>query len=202
MPLYTVKVEGADELIAALRTPLEQISAIRGVVRKFAREAQREATMNVSGRQVSFEGGSFIINRQTGNLARSIQIVDVSALSATIVATGGGERGEDYAAAVETGHKAFDLKPFLMGKTVPLPVTKGTPGAVMVPNVATTGRQMGNKFILFRRVGPNSKGWIIPAAPPRPFMAAAAATIAGPFNEAILEALRENIEGAGPHASS
>lgn len=204
MPLYTVTASGDDEqeLIARLKTPLDQITAVREVIRKYARIAQREATANVSGRQVVFEGNSFVIKRQTGNLARSIQVVEVTPLSATIIATGGGERKQDYAAAVELGHKAFDMKPFLMGKTVPLEVSKGTPGAVQVSRVATTGRVMGSKFIIFRRVGPNSKGWIIPAQKPRPFMAATAATIAKPFAAAILDAIRSNIEGNAPHDTS
>lgn len=199
MPLISVtaqiKGEADQDLIARLTTPIEANPAIRKVMQKYARVAQREATQNVSNRQVNFEGSSFVIKRQTGNLARSIQVTEVTALTATIVASGGGDKKEDYAAAVEEGHREFDMKPFLMGKTVPLMVSKGTPGAMAVPQVATTGRVMGNKFIIFRKVGPNSKGWIIPAMAARPFMAAAGAAVAEPFGEAVAEAIRVSIEG-------
>jgi hypothetical protein len=204
MPLVSVtaKLDGDKELIARLNTPLDQIMAVRDVVKRFSRIAQTEATQNVSNRQVSFEGNTFVIKRQTGNLARSIQVVEVTPLSATIIATGGGERGEDYAAAVEEGHREFDLKPYLVGKTIPLVVKAGTPGAVMTSRTATTGRSMGGQFVIFRRVSANSnayfqatdRSWIIPAAKPRPFMGAAGAAVAGPFADAIAEAIKQQVE--------
>jgi len=134
---------------------------------------------------VTFNGQSFIINRQTGKLARSIQITYPNPLAAVI------EASAEYASDVEKGHGPVDLKQTsLAGKIVPLPVTKmqyqmakaaekagfGTvSGLKKISLVASTGKVMGSKFVIFRRVG--KTGWIIPAQKPRPFMAETAAYI-------------------------
>lgn len=49
--------------------------------------------------------------------------------------------GADYASYLNEGYDPFDMKPGLMGKTVPIDTPEGT---------------------IFRRVGPNSTGWIHP----------------------------------------
>lgn len=102
-----------------------------------------------------------------------------------------------YAGAIERGHGEIDLKKTMMGKTVPFfgarsqsatgPYTERglvaigkksyiskVPGKKKTLLVYTRKRTAsgGSYFISFRKVG--KKGWIIPAAKPRPFMAAAA----------------------------
>jgi hypothetical protein len=105
-----------------------------------------------------------------------------------------------YAAAIEHGHKEIDLKQHMMGKTVPFfgarSQTATGPyaerGLISIgggqfvsrnPSGKCGGKQPlvydrkrtasgGSYFITYRKVG--KKGWVIPAAKPRPFMAAAA----------------------------
>jgi hypothetical protein len=109
-----------------------------------------------------------------------------------------------YAAAIEHGHGEIDLKKTMMGKTIPffgaraqgaqgpysatglkaVPLGAGVFSSTRLNRkLAAKGKRPmyfnrkrtasgGSYFLSFRKVG--KKGWIIPAAKPRPFMAAAA----------------------------
>lgn len=102
-----------------------------------------------------------------------------------------------YAAAIEFGHGPIDLKKTMMGKTVPFfgaraqnaqgpYAERGLVSAGGGQFISSQPRGDGKKalvydrrrtasggsyFIAFRKVG--KKGWVIPEAKPRPFMAAA-----------------------------
>jgi hypothetical protein len=182
-----LKLKDGEELARALADSATQIREMQAIVRKWTIAAQRQAVKNVSGGIVTYSKGSFTIQRQTGKLARSIQASFPNALTGVVSATA------EYAADVEQGTRGpVDMKPFLMGKTVPLPVPTpialaanrwskangGSPtGFTKVQKVASTGALRGSAYIAFRKVGPNSKGWIIPQQPARPFMEAAGETI-------------------------
>lgn len=123
-----------------------------------------------------------------------------------------------YAAAVERGHKEIDLKKTMQGKIVPFfgsrsssttgpyterglerglvsigkrqyisknPDPKRRKPLVYKAKRTATG---GAYFITFRRVG--KKGWIIPAAKPRPFMDAGAAQSTTDVRRAVGRKLR------------
>lgn len=185
----------------------ELIRALQATINQYGRLMQREAVANASGRVVEFHGQHFSINRITGNLVRNIHLVP-GPLSASVVADA------DYAAAVEAGHPAIDLKKFMAGKIVPLPIGSGvaasaqtfmqalgskaylstdskgkvisTVNGLRVQNqYASTGKLVGQRAVLFRRVPVDGSGWIIPAAKPRPFLAAAAATVQPKFEAAV-----------------
>lgn len=198
MPLVTITadIDGIDGLINRLGNSAQNMDEVHKTVIKYANEVRRIATTNVSGVPVTFNGKSFVVNRVTGKLARSIQIVDMQALSATI------EAMAEYSGAVEAGHKAIDLKRTMHGKTIPLTIDgRGknaqqlkAMGAKTVQQYATTGRLMGTKTIIFRKVG--SKGWIIPAALPRPFMAAAGEAISKDFSQEIGDAVTRAFTGS------
>lgn len=207
MPLVTVNAEvsGIDEIASRVGTPLDRISAVRKAVAKNTREARRQATINVSNTSVTYEGKTFIIKRQTAKLARSIQVVSITPLSGTVAAMA------EYAGAIEEGHKEIDLKPSLMGKTVPLPVDPNGPisafgkkltpvvakagGIARIEKMSSTGKTSRWTYIAFRRVGPNSHGWIIKAAPGRPFMAAAGEQVRPQFVEDVSQAVTDFMAG-------
>ena len=188
-----IEVGGLNDLALSMRGGLGVISEMRAVLQKYTYKLQAQAVQNVSGINVTYAGGTFIINRQTGKLARSIQVdpsYGAGGLSSRVYASA------SYASAVENGSPERDLKAVLMGKVIPLPVkgnlkekkaavAAGTASAVS--KFASTGRQTRTEYIAFRRITPNSKGWIIPAQPGRPFMAAAAEVIQPAFAHAVAE---------------
>ena len=195
-------LHGFDRLITGLETGLDAIVELRNTVQKYARLGQAQAVQNVSGNVVTYSGGTFVINRQTGKLARSIQIYpdpSGSLLGAVIVA------GANYAAAVENGTTGpVDLKPSLMGKTIPIMVRGGKKArdkaiasgdATAVERHASTGRKMETAAIIFRKVGPKSKGWIIPQQPARPFMLAMAEDIGPKFTAEIQSVFEKYLNG-------
>lgn len=214
--IITADIDGVDALLERMGSSPGLTRVISKVVSRYAREAQAEAVRNLSNRAVSYNGEVFIIKRQTGKLARSIRITSMTALSASIQA---GDAEVDYAAAVEHGHKAFDMKPFLRGKLIPIRVKgptgnrKPAMGALPFPVVgnsnkdpmttraskvqkfASTGKANGSEYLIFRRVTATSTGWIIPPQPPRPFMAAAGAAIQKPFSEGLQKAVKDYWEG-------
>lgn len=123
-----------------------------------------------------------------------------------------------YAGAIERGHKEIDLKKTMLGKTVPFfgaramnakgPYTETglvsvgksqfisrTPDARRKPLIYSRRRTAsgGSYFIAFRKVG--KKGWIIPAAKPRPFMAAAGAGSVREVQVAIGRKVRPALTG-------
>ena len=124
-----------------------------------------------------------------------------------------------YAAAIEFGHKEIDLKKTMMGKTVPFfgaraqgakgPYTetglvslgknsfisKNPDGKQRRPLVYSRKRTKSGSsyFIAFRKVG--KKGWIIPEAKPRPFMAAAAQASRGDVQRIIGGKVRTILAG-------
>jgi hypothetical protein len=186
----SAKVTGVDDITAALKDGLTTLSDVKGGIRKYTEMAHARAVQNVSGVESMFKGNFFLIYRRTGKLARSFRVTYPNALSSIIV------NEANYASYVEEGHPAFDMKPYLMGKTIPLPVRGGNPRATSRRLRASTGRKSKVETIAFRRIGPNTKGWIIPAAQPRPFMAAAGEYIEPLFSAGIDEILRRAIERA------
>lgn len=198
----TLEATGFEQ---AFRRPtldnLDLLTTISKVVKKYAQMAQKQAVVNVSGGQVMYSGGVFVIHRQTGKLARSIQVSYPSPLSAVVMASA------EYAAALEGGVPyPVDLKPSLMGKTVFIPFknaqdpkaprdSAGNYMGVSLPKYDSKGNRAGNRFGIFRRVTPNSTGWIIPPRPPRPFMRAAAEAVMPGYQKELTEAFRAAIEG-------
>lgn len=102
-----------------------------------------------------------------------------------------------YAGSIERGHGEIDLKKTMMGKTVPFfgARAQNATGPYAERGLVAVGRNQyisktptarksllvfnrkrtasgGSYFITYRKVG--KTGWIIPAAKPRPFVAAAA----------------------------
>jgi hypothetical protein len=199
---------GADKLAERLSVSATSIRDLQAIVRKYTVAAQKMAVQNVSGGVVTYSKGTFTIQRMTGKLARSIQASYPNAFSGVVTA------GAEYAADVEQGTRGpVDMKPFLMGKTVPLPVAGaiaraatrwskangGSPtGFTRVQKIASTGKLMGSAYIAFRKVGPNSKGWIIPQQPARPFMQATAEKIEPLFRADVEAAWARFIEGNVP----
>jgi hypothetical protein len=181
-----VKVTGLEKIVGRMETSLSTIKRVHRVLIKHARMTQQRAVWNVSGNPVTFQGKTFIVNRQTGKLARSIQVVDTRPLSAAV------EASAEYASDVELGTRGpTDLKQTkLAGKVVPLRLSKrigqavaAFGGAKAVQKKATTGRVMGTEYIAFRRVG--KTGWIIPQRAGRPFMAEAGDWIAPQLTQAV-----------------
>ena len=195
----SLEVDGLNDIVTSMATGLDAIVAMRKCVERASIEIQAQAVRNVSGITVEYSGGTFIINRQTGKLVRSIQILPDfggGVLSSLVVA------GANYAAAVEFGTQERDLKELLMGKVIPFQV-KGTAKekkeavadgtATAVNKYASTGKKNRVEYIAFRKIGPNSKGWIIPAQPARPFMQAAAEVVLPKFRDAVAETLAQFI---------
>lgn len=200
-----------------LTSNLDLVGAVARIVKKHANRAQAQAILNVSGVLVQYSGGVFTIARQSGKLAQSIQIQRVTYTSALIRATA------KYADAIEGGvEHPVDLKPYLMGKTIPIklkgqngnkyvtyPVMTGlldgspagnshqgpTAGIKKVARKASTGALTGHDYIIFRKVTPRSKGWIIPPRPKRPFMEAAAEKIEPDFSKEVADTLQRYVEG-------
>jgi hypothetical protein len=192
----TADVKGLDGVVTTVEKGLDAILDLRRVVRQYLAEAQSQAVRNVSGIEVQYSGGTFTINRQTGKLVRSIQIYDSGPLSGYVVA------GANYASALENGSPARDMKPSLLGKIIPFPVTGTTKekkqavadgNATAIQKYGSTGRKTRVEYIAFRKVGPNSKGFIIPAQPPRPFMQATAEVIGPKFSRAVADAFAKFI---------
>lgn len=80
--------------------------------------------------------GEVGIRKRTGALLSSIKYlgeINPWYFSAVVEA--------DYASYLNRGYASFDMKPGLMGKTIPIETENG---------------------LIFRKVGPNSKGWIHP----------------------------------------
>lgn len=76
------------------------------------------------------------ISKRTGQLLDSVKFVgEIQPWYWSLVVE------SDYASYLNEGYDPFDMKPGLMGKTVPLQTPEG---------------------LIFRKVGPNSKGWIHP----------------------------------------
>lgn len=200
------EIAGLEKIDTTFMQGLETIVELQRTVRTFAHKLQAQAVANVSGIAVTYSGGTFVINRQTGKLARSIQVVPGGGsgngsgrLTASVVASA------SYASAVEGGSQARDMKPYLMGKTIPLPF-KGSSrmnDAVVTFGLgketqrkSSTGRKAGKSTTVFVKVGPQSRGWIIPAQPARPFMQAAGETIMPEFQAAIAEAFARHLNDA------
>lgn len=201
-----IETEIVDQYAEQLATSLTGIKAVSLAVYKAADELQAQAVQNVSGNQVTFDGNTFVVNRQTGKLARSIN-VRRGPLSATVVADA------EYASYVEEGVlHPVDMKQSLMGKTIPIRVSgpKGNraglgpishpiygnsnqdpekTSATKVPKLSSSGKKVGNMFVIFRKVTKSSKGWIIAPRMPRPFMRAAAAEIEPKFAKAVEDAV-------------
>lgn len=218
--LITARLEGFDQTIGRLERGLDAIYEMRKVVLDFAYRAQAQAVRNVSGVTVDYSGGSFVINRQTGKLAQSIQVlpgVGGSVLSAVVRATA------KYADYVEGGvDHPIDMKKYLPknkaipikvhgpngNRFIPFPVMTGLiagepagnshQGRVLarkVPKKSSTGKLVGFNYVIFRRVTPQSKGWIIPPRPARPFMQAAAEKIEPDFQRSLAETYAKFLEG-------
>lgn len=217
----SITPEGFDDLGRQLTLDnLQIVAEFKKIVQRYTELARAEAVKNVSGGVVTYSGGSFVINRQTRKLAGSIQTTYPSPLSGVVIAKA------EYAAAIEAGVPyPVDLKPSLMGKTVfipfrtpygnrvspiQFPVQTSSRGGnnpqdpaqtrqvvQSVPLMSSGGRRTGNQFGVFRRVGPNSTGWIIPPRKARPFMGAAAEKIAPLFEADIEKAYVEFVERKG-----
>jgi hypothetical protein len=219
--IVNANVEGFDGLAARLAQSLTTINAVQRVLRDHGRIMQARAVSNASGRIVTYQGRSWVINRQTGKLVRSIQLTDPNPLAVGLVASA------EYASDVEQGTRGpVDLKKTrLAGKIVPLPV-KDVQGKALKFNAqgkatapiktlsvgrfgkqtsakgvrantkkATTGMVAGTKYIMFRRVPKNGNGWIIPQRPPRPFMAEAADYTAPLLKDAVEKAFAQFLTG-------
>jgi hypothetical protein len=185
----SVSAPGFADLAARLDKGLDAIGAMDKVVEKWAKAAQAQAVRNVSGVQVTFAGGTFVVNRVTGKLAQSIQILPKQTPLTRIV-----KAGAEYADAIENGIRSFDMKPGLMGKTIPIRVAAGTPGAKNITLKNFAGGVSTNGWVIFRTVGPNSTGWIYPGKAPRPFMAAAAESIADKFRADVERTYKQFLE--------
>ena len=200
------QVEGLDNVVQRLGAGLFTIAALSQTVRKYAYMAQAQAVKNVSGVQVTYSGGTFVVNRITGKLAQSISVLQVTPLAAIVMASA------KYADAVEGGSKERDMKPYLLGKIIPirargsgggqLAQQNGMPtqgpvyrGARMVPKYNSKGKVSKKEWISFRRVTATSKGWIIPPRPARPFMAAAGEVIEPLFAAEIAAVYAKHITG-------
>jgi hypothetical protein len=194
-----------EHLAASMAQSLTTIAAVQRVLKTHAQMLQARAVANVSGNSVTFQGKTFIINRQTGKLARSIQIADAGPLALRVVASA------EYAGDVELGTRGpVDLKHTkLAGKIVPMPVgnKQGKAWAANPANapsnfkantvMATTGKKMGMKYIRFMRVpGPGGKGWIIPKREGRPFMAEAADYVLPLLTQAVQTAFADYLSGS------
>lgn len=129
------KVDGHDDAKMLLERSLDSIAEVQQAVKDGARMLQAQMVHNVSGSEVTWSGYTFIIRRRTGKLARSIKISEVVPLSATVTADA------EYASYIEGGARRHDLKPSLMGKTVPVPIKSGLAASVMTFMMA--GRSKG-----------------------------------------------------------
>jgi hypothetical protein len=218
-----IDTDVVEAYAAKVAMSLTGIKALSDVVYKSADELQALAVENASGKQVTYDGRTFTIARRSGDLVRSIH-VDRKPLAASVIAN------EEYASYVEEGVlHPVDMKPFLIGKIIPIrvagpkgnrvgqgpipyPVQGGYAGgkvqgnsnqdpattqAKIAPKISTTGKKVGNYYLIFRRVSKTSRGWIIPPRLPRPFMAAAGAEIEPKFTDAIEAAVLEHFEALG-----
>lgn len=183
------KVIGLENMVGTLEKGLDALFEMRQSVREHAYKLQAQAVANVSGVTVQYSGGSFLINRRTGKLVRSIQITqNAGVFSANVVASA------NYASAIEGGTGQHDLKPLLMGKTIVFQF-KGSEEervkavaekrAYQKDRKTSTGKPLKTQTIEFRKVGPKSQGWIVPAQKKRPFMQAAAETIQPLFTASV-----------------
>jgi hypothetical protein len=208
-------VSGFDGLMRKLSTSLTTINALQQVLRRNGTRLQQRAVHNVSGNVVSYKGRTWVVNRQTGKLARSIQQMSPAPLSVAVVASA------EYASDVIEGTRGpIDLKRFLAGKIIPLPlsnaqgkaVNKGGIKTLFVGRFSNTqtaasgikkntmtssgGKSMGSKYVMFRRVPKvGGKGWIIPQRPPRPFLQEAADYVAPMLAEDVENAFKAFLEG-------
>lgn len=221
--VLSASLDGFDELVTRLDTGLDTIWKLRDVVTEYAYKTQAQSVLNVSGTTVTYSGGTFVVNRQTGKLAQSIQVLSGWAtgghgLAAVVYASA------KYADIIESGvDHPVDMKPYLMGKTIAIKVGKngnrfipypvmsglgadGSPAgnshqgrvtARKVPKRASTGKLVGFDYVIFRKVTAQSKGWIIPPRPARPFMQAAAEKIEPEFQRAIADAYANFLQGEG-----
>jgi hypothetical protein len=189
---------------------LEAVRDLKGVLRTNTQRIYDQALQNVSGIEVQYSGGTFVINRVSGHLAQSLEMVENWQGKPLAMAV---NAAANYASDVEHGAPAHDMKPYLMGKTIairldpaggyrtnrpmPLDVQKR-------PLFGSTGRKVGSEMVIFRRVGPNSKGWIIPAQKPRPFMQAAVEKVRPMLEDDVRRALSKYVGGlsAGPSDGS
>jgi hypothetical protein len=219
--LVNVDISGVDALVKRMTTSLDAINAVRNVLKKHGRIMQARAVHNVSGNYVFFEGKTWVINRQTGKLARGIQVADAGPLGTAV------RSSAEYSSDVELGTRGpVDLKKTkLAGKIVPLPVSNkaaqkarnfyqalgaklstkydshGRPiltagGYRTQAKYATTGKFMGNASVVFRRVpGPGGKGWIIPKREGRPFLREALEYTKPLLQDAIEQAFAKYLEG-------
>jgi hypothetical protein len=213
----TVAVDGLDAIVQRLDASLFTIAALSRTVKEYGRIAQAQAVVNVSGVQVTYSGGTFVVNRVTGKLAQSITMAQVNPLAAIVKATA------HYADIIESGRDhPLDMKPKLMGKTIPIrtrgmgdahlaqtsvqgPALWAMPtqgpvkgGVTKVKRKNSKGRTSKIEFIAFRKVTSASKGWIRPIVKPRPFMLATAEKIEPLFATAIADVYAKYIEGSAP----
>jgi len=159
----SANLQGISDITRGLGEGFEYLAETKAAIRKFAYLAMARATQNVSGGVVTYKGGNFTINRRTGKLARSFRVLFPNALGAIII------NEANYASYLNDGTRAHDMKPHLIGKTVPLRVGK-LGGGVKRQLKSSTGRKGRSEYISFRKVTSSSKGWIIPAQEARPFM--------------------------------
>lgn len=110
------------------------MAAMGAGIRAWGALVQARAVRNVSGYPVVYDGGVFRVQVRTSTLKGSIELqwpyqsnlqarVFVNGThTANVAQPGGSVRSQsvaDYAAAIEMGHKAIDLKQFMQGKVVP-----------------------------------------------------------------------------------
>jgi hypothetical protein len=208
-------VSGFQNLMLKLSTSLSTIEELRNVLRRNGTRLQQRAVRNVSGVTVSYKGRTWVVNRQTGKLARSIQQMSPNPLSVAVVASA------EYASDVAEGTRGpVDLKRFMAGKIIPLPLsnaqgkaveqggvkslfvgrfssTQTSASGVKKNNVVSSGgKSMGAKYVMFRRVPKvGGKGWIIPQRQPKPFLQEAADYVAPQLASDVEDAFKAFLEG-------
>lgn len=213
----TATTDGFDEVVQDLSAGLSTIGAIAAVVLDYGQRLQAQAVRNVSGVQVTYSGGTFVVNRDTGFLSQNIRLTQPNPLGAMVTAD------TEYASYVHDGvDHPVDMKPFLMGKVIPIrargmgdahlaqtsvqgaalwamPTQGPVKGGVTHKQKRNSkGRVSRNLYISFRRVTAASTGWIIPVRPPRPFLTAAVETIEPLFTAALAKTFADHINGGGP----
>lgn len=145
--------------------------------------AQKTWIEYASGAAVNYSGGSFVINRITGQYVRSIETgLQLNAHgNPWAVAVVSDSRIAPYNKWIEYGVRSHDMKTYLLYGDK---AKKGKSGIRYLTvsfrdragSISGGSRSGGMQF---RRVSENSSGWIHPGTPPRP----------------VTKALKENLEG-------
>jgi hypothetical protein len=126
-------------------------------------EAQRVMASAVTGRRVSWSGGSFTIASRTGGLAAAIQAGGRYPLGGNRLA-GGIAIQCRYYQSIRDGIKPYDMKPGLLRSAKAKTSRKGI-RYVIVPLPASSKQPWAAR--VFRIVTSQSKGWIHPGTLPR-----------------------------------